>query len=149
MNEGRLRIAIAAVALLGVGIATYLTVVHYTHATVVCVTGGGGCETVQQSAYADVGGIPVALLGLGGYLLIFAANLVPGDAGRVGGFCLALTGVAFSAYLTYLELFVINAICQWCVGSAVVMCVLLVLSSLRLRHAWQAPLAEKAESART
>jgi uncharacterized membrane protein len=87
--------------------------------------GDGGCETVQMSPYAYVFGIPVALLGLAGYLGIFAVALAglqprfaaarwPTDALLL----LATGGVAFSAYLTYLEAAVIHAWCQWCIVSA-------------------------------
>lgn len=144
MSERGLRSAIALAALVGAGVAAYLTVVHYTHSTVVCVA-GGGCETVQQSDYAELAGAPVAVIGLVGYGLLLASALLPGDEGRIGGFFLALVGFAFSAYLTYLELFVIDAICQWCVASAVLMTVVLVLASLRLRTGWVSPAPERRE----
>ena len=63
----------------------------------------------------------MAVFGVVGYALLLAAALTSGDLGRFGGFTGALIGFGFSAYLTYLELFVINAICQWCVASAVLM----------------------------
>ena len=70
-------------------------------------------------------GCPVAVLGLAGYIAILVTLLlVPGDAGRFAGAFLGIAGTGFSAYLTYLELFVINAICQWCVASAIVMTLL-------------------------
>jgi uncharacterized membrane protein len=98
----------------------------------VCVGGGGGCERVQSSDYADLGGVPVALLGLIGYGAILASLALPGDAGRFAGALLALVGFGFSAWLTYVELFEIDAICQWCVASAVIMTALAVLTSLRV-----------------
>ena len=116
--------------LLGIGVAGYLTYVHYEGIEPVCTT--GGCERVQASTYSEIGGIPVALLGLIGYVVILASLFVPGDIGRALTFMLTLTGFAFSIYLTYLELFVIDAICQWCVGSAVVMTALFVTSLVRL-----------------
>jgi len=117
-------------ALLGIAIAGYLTYVHYEGLSPVCTT--GGCERVQASSYSEIGPIPVALLGLIGYVAILGSLAVPGDVGRALTFMLTLTGLAFSLYLTYLELFVIDAICQWCVASAVVMAALLVAATVRL-----------------
>jgi uncharacterized membrane protein len=132
MSERRLRIAVAALALAGLAVAGYLTWVHYADLEPVCVGGGGGCERVQSSDYAELGGVPVALLGLIGYAAILASVAVPGDAGRFTGALLALAGFGFSAWLTYVELFEIDAICQWCVASAVIMTALAVLTSLRV-----------------
>lgn len=132
MTESRLRAAIAALAVAGAGIAAYLTYVHYADVDAFCVAGGGGCEKVQTSEYAELAGIPVAVLGLIGYLSILASLLVRGDNGRLAGAVLALSGFGFSAYLTYRELFTIDAICQWCVASAVVMALLAVLTVWRL-----------------
>jgi uncharacterized membrane protein len=86
---------------------------------------------VQSSEYAELAGIPVALLGLIGYAAILASLAIPGDAGRFAGALLALAGFGFSAWLTYVELFEIDAICQWCVASAVIMTALAVVTSLR------------------
>ena len=133
--ERRLVLTIAAIALLGVGIAAYLTYVHYAGVKPVCAAGSGGCEKVQTSAYAKLAGIPVAVLGLVGYVGILASLAAPGDAGRLAGAVLAISGFGFSAYLTYRELFTIHAICQWCVASAVLMTALAVLTAVRLLRA--------------
>ena len=77
----------------------------------------------------------VSIFGIAGYVTLLAAAAMPGDAGRFGGFVLALVGFGFSAYLTYLELFVIDAICQWCVASAVLMTLLAILTVVRLLKA--------------
>jgi uncharacterized membrane protein len=132
VTDHRLRAAIAVLALAGVAIATYLTYVHYADVEPLCVAGGGGCEKVQTSDYAELAGIPVAVLGLIGYVLILASLWLPGENGPMAGAVLALFGFAFSAYLTYRELFTIDAICQWCVASAVVMTVLALLTVWRL-----------------
>ncbi len=116
--------------LAGIAIATYLTFVHYEGLSPVCTT--GGCERVQASSYSEIGPIPVALLGLIGYVLIFISLFVRGDLGRALTFMLTLSGFAFSLYLTYLEVFVIDALCQWCLGSAVVMTLLFITSTVRL-----------------
>jgi uncharacterized membrane protein len=132
MTERRLRLATALVCVLGLAVAGYLTYIHYAELEPLCVGGGGGCEQVQASDYAELAGVPVALLGLAGYALILASLWVPGDAGRVSGALLALTGFGFSLYLTWVELFEIDAICQWCVVSAVLMTVLAVTTAWRL-----------------
>ena len=71
------------------------------------------------------------MIGIAGYVGLLVAALARGDAARFGGLMLALVGFGFSAYLTYLELFVIDAICQWCVASAVLMTALLALAAFR------------------
>jgi uncharacterized membrane protein len=130
-TDRRLRIAILAITVIGIGIATYLTYVHYAGLKVACLS-SGGCETVQASRWSKLDDIPVAVLGLVGYVLIFASLAVRGDIGRIGGFGLALIGFLFSMYLTYREVFSIHAICQWCVGSAVLMTALLILTGWRV-----------------
>jgi uncharacterized membrane protein len=132
VSERRLRRLIALAALIGLAVAAYLTYVHYAELEPVCAGGGGGCEKVQNSSYAELAGIPVAVLGLIGYALILASLWVPGESGRLAGALLALVGFGFSAYLTWAELFEIDAICQWCVASAVLMTVLAVATSWRL-----------------
>ena len=132
MSERRLQLAALAVAGLGVCVAGYLTYVHYAGLEPFCAGGGHGCERVQSSSYAKLGRIPVAVLGLAGYLTIAAALLAPGERARLAAAALAVTGAGFSAYLTYLELFVIDAICQWCVASAVLLTLLAALTAWRL-----------------
>jgi uncharacterized membrane protein len=134
MTDRRLRGAILALALVGLGVAAYLTYVHYEGIRPVCGL-GGDCEKVQTSQWSEVGGVPVALIGLIGYTLILASLFVPGEAGRLAGAFLALVGFAFSAYLTYRELFSIDAICPWCVVSACLMTLLAVLTAIRLVRA--------------
>ncbi|MDQ1741412.1 MAG: hypothetical protein QOE53_3064 [Pseudonocardiales bacterium] len=73
----------------------------------------------------------MAALGIGGYVLLLGAAALRGDPGRFAGLMVALIGFGFSAYLTYLELFTIDAICQWCVASAVLMTLALIVNSLR------------------
>jgi uncharacterized membrane protein len=135
VSDRRLRLAIIVVCLLGIGDAGYLTYVHYAGLKVVCLSGGGGCETVQASRYAKLGGIPVALLGLIGYISILGSTAIRGELGRAIGVAIAFVGFCFSMYLTYRELFTIHAICQWCVGSAVLMTVLVILTTVRFLRA--------------
>jgi uncharacterized membrane protein len=127
----RLDIAIAAVAVIGLGIAAYLTYVHYAGLHPLCLA-SGGCEKVQSSHWSKLAGIPVATIGLVGYAGILASLLVPGETGLAGCALIALVGFGFSAYLTYVELFRIHAVCQWCVASAVLMTALAALTVARL-----------------
>jgi uncharacterized membrane protein len=130
VSDRRLQIAIVALCLLGIADAAYLTYVHYAGLKVLCLS-SGGCETVQSSHWAKLDGIPVSVLGLIGYISILLSLAVRGDVGRAAGFGVALTGFGFSMYLTYRELFTIKAICQWCVGSAVLMTALAILTAIR------------------
>ncbi len=129
-TDRRLRIAILVLSLIGIGIAGYLTYVHYEKLKILCLA-GGGCETVQSSSYAKLDGVPVAVLGLVGYIGILGSLAIRTELGRLAGFAIALIGFGFSMYLTYRELFTINAICQWCVSSAVLMTVLAILTAIR------------------
>jgi uncharacterized membrane protein len=135
VRRDRLRAAMATLALLGIAIAGYLTWVHYAGIRPICISGSGGCEQVQGSRYADLAGLPVALLGLIGYVAILGSLWLRGEAGLTIGAVLTMVGLGFSAYLTYRELFTIQAICQWCVASAIVMTALAVLAVIRLVRA--------------
>ena len=134
-GERRLVVAIAVLAALGLAVAGYLTYIHYADIKPLCLSGNGGCEKVQASSYSKLAGVPVALLGLIGYAALLASLLAPGDTGRMTGALVALVGCGFSAYLTYREVFTIEAICQWCVLSAVLMTVLAVLTTVRVLRA--------------
>lgn len=133
MTERRLRAAIAALALTGVGIAAYLTYVRYAGVRIACAT--GGCETVQQSSYAKVAGVPVAVLGLAGYVAILATALFAGSGAAALGAMLSGGGFLFSLYLLYAQLFEIDAVCQWCIASDVVIGLLALATALRLLRA--------------
>jgi uncharacterized membrane protein len=132
VSERTLRILIGVGALLGLAISGYLTYIHYAKLSPVCVGGGGACEKVQNSSASELVGIPVAVLGLVGYAGILLSALIRGEAGRLLGALLAISGLAFSLYLTYEELFVIHAVCQWCVASAVIMAILTLLTGMRV-----------------
>ena len=129
MTERSLRRATAVLAVIGVAIAGYLTWVHYAGLKPFCVGGGGACERVQSSKWSELAGVPVAVLGLGGYLLLLGSLLLPGETGRMATALLALVGAGFSAWLTFVELTKIDAICQWC---AVIMVLLAIVSVIRL-----------------
>jgi uncharacterized membrane protein len=132
MGAHGLRLATAVLALIGVGIAGYLTYIHFAGLEPICVGGHGGCERVQSSPWSDLAGIPVAVLGLAGYVAILGSLVLPEDPGRSTAALLSLVGAGFSAWLTYVEIAKIEAICQWCVASAVIMGLLAIVSIMRL-----------------
>ena len=125
------RAAAIAVAVIGLGIATYLTIVHYAGGSPVCAI-AHGCETVQKSDYAKLAGIPVAVLGLLGYVGILAALIRDDETSRSAAAFLSIVGFGFSAWLTYTEIAIIDAICIWCVGSAICMTILSALNVSRV-----------------
>jgi uncharacterized membrane protein len=132
MSDRALRIPMIVLAALGVAITIYLTILHYDNGVVFCVQHGNPCETVQHSIYSKVEGVPVALLGLIGYVVILAALLAPNrDYLRLAVLATALFGVIFSGYLTYREIFTLKEICEWCVTSATIMVVLLIGAAIR------------------
>jgi len=131
-EEGTLRRVATFVAALGVGVAAYIAIAQAGDGAPACLAGGGGCETVSRSSHSELAGISVAVLGIAGYALLLVTALLRGDGPRMAGFALSLFGFGFSVYLTYLELFVIDAICQWCVASAVLMAVLFAVNATRM-----------------
>lgn len=130
MSQRGVNIALHVLALIGLGIAGYLTYTHYFGLAPVCLA-SGQCEIVQSSKYAVMFGIPVPLVGLVGYALMLVSLQIKTELGRLLGVLLTIGGFAFSLYLTYLELFVIHAICQWCVASAVTVTIMAVLMVYR------------------
>jgi uncharacterized membrane protein len=127
-----LRIVMVVLGVIGLGIATYLTVAHYAGFVVACTTKHNSCEAVQQSVYAKIAGVPVALLGAIGYVGILATLLAPErEATRLGMLGLVIFGWGFSMYLTYREGFTLHEYCEWCLSSAGILTVLLPLSIWR------------------
>lgn len=133
--------AIPALAVAGMVVAAYLTYVETQAAAAVCGP-VGDCNAVQSSAYARLFGVPVGVIGLAGYVAILGAWLW-GRSGSVAARALlagmAAVGVLFSIYLTYLELFVIEAVCLWCLSSAVIMTLLLLTAAAWLATSWGRP----------
>jgi len=121
-------------AVAGVGVAGYLTDVHYTGLHLVCAF-GRGCETVQTSIYASLLGVPVALLGLISYVSILACVSRRDGRWLFWSFSISLIAWGFSLYLTYREIFTIHAICSWCVSSALILTLLVIVGTVR---AWRA-----------
>jgi uncharacterized membrane protein len=134
VSDRHLRLAAIVLAVLGLGVAAYLTYVHYEGVRPVCGL-GGNCEKVQTSEWSKLAGVPVALLGLLGYAGILASLFVEREEALIAGALIALVGFGFSAYLTYRELFSIDAICPWCVSSAVLMTLLAIVTTTRLLRA--------------
>jgi uncharacterized membrane protein len=131
MSSRALRITLIVLAVIGLGIASYLTYVHYAGIKPAC-TAGESCTKVQTSVYSKLAGVPVALMGLIGYIAILASLLVPvSENSRLATMALTFVGFAFSAYLTYRELFSIHAVCEWCATSAAILTVMMVLSVWR------------------
>jgi uncharacterized membrane protein len=131
MSARTLRIIMIVLAVLGLAVASYLTYVHYAGIKPAC-TAGESCTKVQTSVYSKLGGVPVALIGLLGYIAILGSLLVrENETSRLVTMCLCLVGFGFSAYLTYRELFSIHAVCEWCASSAVILTVLTVLATWR------------------
>ena len=149
MTDRKLRIAMIVLGVIGLGVATYLTIAHYAHITVACAAKGNPCETVQHSQWSDLLGVPVAALGLVSYIAILGFLLAPQtDIVRTALLAITLVGFAFSAYLTYREAFSIHAYCEWCLSSAVIMTILFCASVGRfIRGADPADPADPAEPA--
>jgi uncharacterized membrane protein len=129
------RLWLPLLAVVGAGVAAYLTYIETSGATAVCGP-VGDCNTVQQSAYATLFGvIPIGLLGLVGYGVVLVLWVL-GQEGRPIAplarrllVAATLVGTVFSIYLTVLEPFVIGATCMWCLSSAVLMTGMLWLAA--------------------
>ena len=134
---------IPLVALLGVAVAVYLTYIESSGAEAVCGP-VGDCNAVQASEYARLfGAIPIGAVGLAGYVAILGAWLIGrgnstiADWGRLSLLAMAVVGVLFSIYLTFLEPFVIGATCAWCLTSALAITLLMWLSARPGLAAWR------------
>jgi len=132
-------IAIVA-SIIGFVDSAYLTIIKFTNSPIYCTPGLGDCESVQNSQWATIWGIPIALLGSLAYLaLIFCfvfEKRIPvlKQYSQFIIFGISLFGFLYSLFLTYLELFVIHAICQWCILSAICMTVIFIATIIRLKE---------------
>lgn len=124
MNDSRLRLATVALALAGAAIAAYLSYTRVTDTSIMCPT--SGCATVQRSSYSELAGVPVAYLGVVGYLAIACTAWR-----RLASTALVLAAVGFAGYLLYAQLVLIDAVCVWCLASDGVLALLLVVAALR------------------
>jgi uncharacterized membrane protein len=130
VTERSVRIASAVLASFGAAISAYILYVRETDGSLVCST--GGCETVQSSSYAELLGLPVAALGLAGFVVLLVAALTRGELVRLVNATVALAAFLFAAYLLAVQLVVIDAICQWCVATDVLTTALAALALVRL-----------------
>jgi uncharacterized membrane protein len=131
VNERPLRLAAAALALVGAGLAAYLLYARHTGATLACSS--GGCETVQRSRYSELLGVPVAALGLFAYLTLLVAAVARGELARLAQAMVALTALGFTTYLLFVQLWLIGAVCDWCLAGDAVTTALAGLALVRLR----------------
>ncbi len=132
MSAQALRKTLIVLTAIGVLLASYLTYVHYSGVTPPCSIKGNPCSQVQKSKYSELAGVPVALMGLIGYIAILASLLAPdSERTRFATMAFALGGFGFSMYLTYREIFTLHKICEWCVGSAVIITIIMCLSVWR------------------
>jgi uncharacterized membrane protein len=135
--EIRLRQITIALAILGLLVATYMTVYKLTDNDAMCI-GSGGCSVVNASRYSEVNGIPVALIGMGGYAAILALLFLerrPGffqENGTMILFGISLVGFLFTLYLIFVEIVLIKAYCPFCLTSQAVMTIIFILSVTRL-----------------
>jgi uncharacterized membrane protein len=139
--DNKLRITSLVLAILGLLDSIYLTWVKFTGKYALCGP-IGNCESVNTSKYSEIFGIPIALLGAGAYLVIILLLLIESRSSFWEEFSLvvvfgtSLIGVLYSIYLTYIEIAVLMAICPYCVISAIILVLLLVLSSIRLMYSF-------------
>lgn len=144
LQTGRARLITMVLAGLGLIDSAYLTFIKLANATAICAD-IGDCDTVNNSRYAEIGGIPIALLGFGAYLAILLLLLWEPQAGDKGDFIrlavfgVALAGTMYSAYLTYLEVAVLRAICPYCVLSALLITAICAIGFVRLNREAEAP----------
>ena len=117
-------------SLTGLVISGYLAYTYLRNQAPVC-SGSNGCEIVAQSSYARPFGVPLPLLGVTGYLLLFVTACTAGPRALAVGMVLTVAAIATSLALTYLELAVIHAVCSWCVASAICAALHVVVNSTR------------------
>ncbi len=135
-NDRILKWITIVLAFLGTADAIYLLVLKYTQAEAMCV-GNHGCITVNTSVYSQIYGIPVSVFGILAYLVIAGIVLLESrwklarENGPLAILGISLAGVAFSAYLTYLEFYVIHAVCPFCITSAISITIIFVISIIR------------------
>ena len=128
----------AGLAVLGLLVSLYLTWIKVSGGSAYCA-GVGDCDTVQSSVYSEMFGLPIALFGAGFYAIVLILTMVRRRVTRkqaeyalLGQLTLVLAGTLYSGYLTYIELYVLEAICPYCVVSAIIVTLLLALSAFDL-----------------
>jgi uncharacterized membrane protein len=135
--DKRLRQYMIGLAILGLLVSVYMTIYKVTNNEAMCI-GSGACSAVNASRYSEVNGIPVALIGVGGYAAILALlfleprNAFLQENGIMALFAVTLVGFLFTLYLIYAEIFFIKALCPFCLASQIVMTIIFILSVVRL-----------------
>jgi uncharacterized membrane protein len=136
-NQSIIKWIILSLAILGLLDSIYLLIYKLTGANQMCL-GSGGCHDVNFSIYSEIGGIPVSVFGIFAFLVIALLLLLERKSkfikenGSMLVFAISLAGVAFTAYLTWLEVAVIKAICPFCVAVAVIIFFIFILAVIRL-----------------
>jgi len=134
----KLRLIAIVTAVIGLAVSTYLSVAKLANKDVLCFVGASDCNIVNSSGYSMWRGIPVAILGVLGYVLILTILLILSKQKNESSvimlalFSVTLFGMLYSLYLTYVEIFIIHAICPWCLTSATAMFVLFIISAIFL-----------------
>ncbi len=136
MEKWLYRVSVALVVL-GLVVSIYMTIYKVLNADAMCL-GSGDCSTVNASRYSEVNGIPVALIGVLGYLAILAThyfekrNRYVGQNGPLMIFGMALTGFLFTIWLIYVEVALLKALCPFCITSQAAMTVIFIVAVIRL-----------------
>ena len=152
MRRG-LPLLLAALAVAGLAISAYLTITHWGGTPIACA-GVGDCEYVNSSLYATLAGLPVSGLGALLYAGLVVSALAwwwrPADPRwLVVDWGMSLAGFGYGAYLTYVELYVLDAICIWCMSSASILTLSLALSTMAVLSAPEAPVSASTNRGRT
>lgn len=140
--DNKIRGISVVLAIIGLLDSIYLVWVKYTDQYALCGP-IGNCESVNTSQYSEIYGIPIALLGAGAYFVVIVLLLLEDrnelihEYSPMLVFGISLIGVIYSIYLTYIEIAVLRAICPYCVISAIVLVLLLVLSTIRLMQTFR------------
>ena len=140
-TRGTLRTLSLVLIVIGLLVTGYLSYAELTDTTTVCIESGAfNCDVVQNSAYSEIMGIPIAVLGFVTYVILVALVALENrvallqEYGVMLVFAITLFGFLYSAWLTYIEFFQLKALCPWCLASAAIMTLLFIVAGLRLRQ---------------
>ncbi|MBN2257797.1 MAG: vitamin K epoxide reductase family protein [Anaerolineaceae bacterium] len=133
-----LRLAAIVATFIGLAVSMYLAWTKISNQDVLCFEGMGDCNIVNASAYSMWRGIPIAFIGIIGYLFIllflflFSIPKVPSSGIILALFIFSSFGTIYSVYLTYVQFFIIHAFCPWCLMSALMMVTIFIISTIML-----------------
>ena len=131
MTDRATRRLVAALAILGLAVAGYITYAHFADVSITCTS--GGCEAVQASRYSELAGIPVSVLGIAAYAFILGTAFFTSELARAAGAAVAVASALFAGYLVYVQMAIIDAVCDWCLASDVLIAVIALACVERLR----------------